>query len=151
MHIANNKERHRIIPASYVILRDGNKILLQRRCNTGYEDGNYGLVSGHVEAGETYMQAIIRETKEEAGIVLHPGDLRFAHFMHRKDKGEDNERADIFFVATSWDGEVENIEPNKCDDLSWFDKNNLPENLIPYIHKALRHIDEGIMYSEYGW
>ncbi|KKT86389.1 MAG: NUDIX hydrolase, partial [Microgenomates group bacterium GW2011_GWA1_Microgenomates_45_10] len=67
-----NKDRHRIIPASYVILQRENKILLQRRYNTGYEDGNYSFVSGHVEQGESYINAIIREAKEEAGVELKP-------------------------------------------------------------------------------
>ena len=66
-----NKDRHKIIPATYVILRRGEEILMQRRLNTGYEDGNYGFVSGHVEKGETYRNAIIREAREEAGIILN--------------------------------------------------------------------------------
>lgn len=37
--------KHTLIPASYLILKQGNKILLSRRENTGYEDGNYSLVS----------------------------------------------------------------------------------------------------------
>lgn len=124
---------------------------MQRRKDTGYEDGNYGFVSGHVEQGETYKNAIIREAKEEAGVNLRPEDLRFVYFMHRKDKGMDNERADVFFVAERWEGEITNVEPHKCDDLNWFDTNNLPENLIPYIRQALDYIDKGIVYSEYGW
>lgn len=146
-----NKERYRIIPAAYVILEKEGKILLARRKNTGYEDGNYGLVSGHVEQGETYMEAIIREAKEEAGVDLKPENLRFTHFMHRKDKSKDNERADVCFVAEQWDGEVRNMEPHKCDDLSWFPKDQLPENLILYIRQVLDYIDKEILYSEYGW
>ena len=146
-----NKDRHRIIPASYVILQRENKILLQRRYNTGYEDGNYSFVSGHVEQGESYINAIIREAKEEAGVELKPEDLRFVHLMHRKGEDSYNERADVFFAAERWDGEIKNAEPHKCDDLSWFDKNNLPETLVPYIREVLRYIDKGVMYSEYGW
>ena len=145
------KERHRIIPAAYVILRRENKILLQRRLNTGYEDGNYGLVSGHVEQGEAYQNAIMREAKEEAGVILRLEDLRFAHLMHRKDIGEDNERADVFFVVERWEGEVKNVEPHKCDDLSWFPVNNLPVHTIPYIRTVIENVEQGISYSEYGW
>ncbi|MBI2098069.1 MAG: NUDIX domain-containing protein [Candidatus Wildermuthbacteria bacterium] len=149
--MTNNKDRHRIIPAAYVILQDGNKILLQRRYNTGYEDGNYSFVSGHVEQGESYINAIIREAKEEAGVELRGQDLRFVHLMHRKGEDSYNERADVFFVAARWSGEIANVEPHKCDDLSWFDKSDLPENLIPYIREVLGYIDKDVMYSEYGW
>ena len=146
-----NQDRHRVIPASYAIFRQGNKILLQRRKDTGYEDGNYGFVSGHVEAGEAYKNAIVREAKEEAGVRLRPEDLKFVHLMHRHQEDIYNERVDVFFLAERWEGELANMEPHKCDDLSWFDKDNLPENLIPYIREVLRYIDDGIMYSEFGW
>ncbi|HEY4509620.1 MAG TPA: NUDIX domain-containing protein [Candidatus Paceibacterota bacterium] len=146
-----NKERHRIIPAAYVILRRGNEILMQRRLKTGYEDGNYGLVSGHVEQGESYQGAIIREAKEEAGVTVKPEDLRFVHLLHRKDKGEDNERADVFFMIERWEGEVKNVEPQKCSDLSWFSVGNLPANTIPYIRMVIQSVEQGIFYSEHGW
>lgn len=139
-----NKERHKIIPAAYVILRRGNEILMQRRLNTGHEDGNYGLVSGHVEEGESYKNAIIREAKEEVDIDLKVEHLRFAHLMHRKE----DDYSDVFFTAEQWDGEIKNMESDKCDDLSWFDKDTLPENAIPYIREVLKYIDEGIIYSE---
>ena len=54
------KERHKIIPASYLVLIKNNKILLQIRFNTGYEDGKYSRVAGHVDKGETFTEAIIR-------------------------------------------------------------------------------------------
>lgn len=60
-----------------LILIKNNKILLMKRCNTGYEDGKYGLVAGHVESKESLKQAIIREAKEEIGINLSKQDLEY--------------------------------------------------------------------------
>ena len=144
------QERHRIIPAAYVILRRGNEILMQRRLNTGYEDGNYGLVSGHVEK-ESYVAGIIREAKEEVGIDLKPEYLSMVHLMHRRGESDENIIGDVFFVAEKWDGKIKNMEPAKCDDLSWFSMDNLPENTIPYIREALKYVDESVLYSEYDW
>ncbi len=147
------KERNKVVPASYLVLRKDGKILLLRRFNTGYEDGNYSVVAGHVDAGETFTSTIVRESKEEAGIDVDPADLRVVHVMHR-DSGESdglNERVDVFLEANAWQGEIENKEPHKCDDLSWFDMTDLPENVIPYIRKAVECIRDGVFYSEYGW
>ena len=128
------EKRHKNIPASYLILLKDNKILLLRRFNTDYEDGNYSMVAGHVDQNETFTQCIIREAEEEAGILLKPEDIKVVHVMHRNSgTAENNERVDVFFIAQKWSGEIVNKEPHKCDDLSWFDLENIPDNVIPYI------------------
>ena len=146
------KERHKIVPASYLVLIKDNKILLLRRFNTGYEDGKYSMVAGHVNAGESFAQCIVREAFEEAGTILNLKDLKVAHVMQRKTtEKENNERVDVFFTAEKWGGEVANKETQKCDDLSWFDLNNIPDNTIPYVKQAIDCIKNKIFYSEQGY
>ncbi len=41
--IAVSREYFKLIPTSHLILLRSNKILLLRRFNTGYEDGNYSV------------------------------------------------------------------------------------------------------------
>lgn len=41
-------ERHKVVPAVYAVFRDGDRLLLLRRANTGYYDGYYSLPAGHV-------------------------------------------------------------------------------------------------------
>ena len=146
------KERHKIIPASYLVLIKEDKILLSRRFNTGYQDGKYSLVAGHVDKGETFTQCLVREAKEEANISVKPEDLKVVHVMQRDSKAEkNNERVDVFFLAEKWDGAPANKEPHKCDDLSWFDLEEIPENTIPYIKQAIDCIKNKIFYSEHGF
>lgn len=76
-------ERKPTIPASYLVLEKDNKILLLRRFNTGYEDGNYSFIAGHLENDESLTQCIIREAKEEAGITLKEEDLKVEYILHR--------------------------------------------------------------------
>ena len=148
------KDRHREVPASYAVLLKDNKILLARRFNTGYMDGKYSLPAGHVDEGESFTQCIVREAKEEIGIDLKSEDLKVAHVMHRLSDSEWKElryRIDVFFVAEKWEGEIKNMEVNKCDDLAWFNLDNLPENIIPYVRQALENIKNKVSYSEFGW
>ncbi len=56
--------------AVYVIPKRGDEILLFRRFNTGFGDGQYSFPAGHVEEGESVTATAIREALEEAGIGL---------------------------------------------------------------------------------
>ena len=42
-------QRNRVDSAVYLVLIEDGKILLSRRFNTGFEDGNYSLPSGHLD------------------------------------------------------------------------------------------------------
>lgn len=143
-------DRFKLIPAVYVILRKDDLILLHQRANSGYHDGMYGLVSGHLEGDERATEALVREAKEEAGITIDPADLKFVHLMHRLGRGQTGqERADIFFECTRWSGEITNVEPHKCAGLNWFVENDLPDNIIPVIKNVLTDVAAGRSFSEY--
>lgn len=141
-------EKFKLIASVYMLFVKDEKILLLRRCNTGYEDGNYGLVSGHLEAHESLTSAAIRETREESGIDIEAGNLQVKTIMHRR---QNDERVDFFFEVKGWAGEPLNTEPEKCDDLSWFPLDDLPLNTIPYIKQAIECYRKRIVYSEFGW
>lgn len=142
-------ERFKITPAAHLLLFKEGKTLLSRRFNTGWEDGNYSVIGGHLEGNETVLQATIREAKEEAGIILQPEDLEFAHVVHRKTPVE--ERVDFFATAKKWSGEPRILEPHKCDELKWFDVNELPANTIQYVRQGIEFTTKKVFYSECGW
>jgi 8-oxo-dGTP diphosphatase len=125
-----------------------DKILLLRRFNTGYADGQYSVPAGHLDGNETVTAAAIREGEEETGVRIEPSDVLFSSVMHRKDG---DERVDFFLRIHKWQGEPENTEPDKCDELHWANVNELPLNTIPYIRKALKNHLSNIQFDEFGW
>lgn len=143
------KERFKLVPCVYVILEREGKILLSLRQNTGYTDGFYSLVAGHLDGDETAKQGIIREAKEEIGIDIQEQDLELKLTMHRWQP--DRENIDLFFIAHHWQGEITNKEPEKCGGLEFFEKSPLPSNTVPYIREALLAIARGKTYAEFGW
>jgi len=126
----------------------GSQILLIRRFNTGYADGQYSIPAGHLDGGETVIAAAAREAMEEVGVRIDPPDIEFSSVMHRLD-GE--ERVDFFVKIRDWAGEPANTEPDKCDDIRWVDVNELPANTIPYIRQALRNHFQENRFDEFGW
>jgi ADP-ribose pyrophosphatase YjhB (NUDIX family) len=141
--------RFTYVGASYLVLIRDGKILLGRRYNTGFKDGEYGLPAGHLDGNETAREGGAREVREEIGIEIAPEDMTVVHVMHRK--AAHDERIDFFITASRYEGAIENREPEKCDDLAWFSLDALPENIIDYVRFALEQIREGKVYSEYGW
>jgi 8-oxo-dGTP pyrophosphatase MutT (NUDIX family) len=125
-----------------------NQILLLRRFNTGFEDGNYSVPAGHLDGDETVRMAAVREASEEIGVRIDVEDVTFATVVHRK---SDDERVDFFVHIEAWDGEPVNTEPEKCDELRWCNLDALPENTIPYVRKAIQNYLDGIPYDEFGW
>jgi len=141
--------RFTYIGSAYLFLIKDNQILLQRRFNTGFEDGNYGVPAGHLDGGETAREGCAREIREEIGIVIKPEDLQVVHVMHRKARAD--ERIDFFMVCSQYEGEIVNNELDKCDDLQWFPLDSLPLNMVEYVRIAIDHYQAGTLYSEYGY
>lgn len=146
----NNPPSHRlaVTPASYILLRRNDEVLLLRRFNTGYKDGYYSLPAGHFDGAESAIDVAIREVKEEVGVTVKRDDLKLVHVLHRVAEESGYERIDFFFEMEVWEGEVTNMEPNKCDELRWCLLNALPDNLTPEVQQALAHIQRGSYYSD---
>jgi 8-oxo-dGTP diphosphatase len=135
--------------AVYLFLLKDNEILLSRRFNTGWMDGKYSLIAGHIDGNESVSEAMIREALEEGKIRISNRDLKPATVLHRKTP--ETEYVDFFFVARKWEGELKIGEPEKCDDLRWFDLNDLPDNLLPYIKEAFDNYKNRVPFSLNGW
>ena len=125
-----------------------DKILLLRRFNTGYRDSEYSVPAGHLDGNETARSAAAREAAEEVGVLIDEDDIIFSSVMHRN---EGDERVDFFLQVRAWMGEPFNKEPNKCDDLYWEGINSLPQNMIPYVRRAIQNHLDGIHFDEFGW
>ncbi|HEX9542904.1 MAG TPA: NUDIX domain-containing protein [Streptosporangiaceae bacterium] len=119
-----------------LLLNTDGQVLFGRRQNTGFEDGAHHLPSGHLEAGESVVEALIREAKEEVGVTVAPEAVEFSHIMHSSSSGG---RVAFFFTVQQWEGTPENREPEKCSELSWFPLDALPAHLIDYFRVALTH------------
>jgi 8-oxo-dGTP diphosphatase len=142
------KKRFTIRCAVYVFLIKNNKIFLIKRHNTGWQDGNFGTASGHLEENETVLQAVIRETKEEAGVDVDKKDLKFILAMHRRSNAD---YVDLFFTSYKWKGIPTDAEKNKSSDCKWFSLDNLPENTVDNVKIAIDNYRNNIMFSEIGF
>jgi hypothetical protein len=84
----------------------------------------------------------------EVGVRIEPKHIHYSSVMHRM---EGDERVDFFVNIQKWEGELVNAEPHKCDEIRWTNIEDLPDNTIPYIRRALQNHKDGIKFDEFGW
>lgn len=124
--------------------------MLSRRANTGWLDGHLCAPGGHVEEGETPIEAMLREIKEELGVDVNPQDLDFLCVAQRNSKPE--QYVAFEFVIKNKGYKYINAEPEKCSELVWVDINDLPKETIPDFKQI---VDEALIggkkYIEIGY
>ncbi|MCL2355250.1 MAG: NUDIX domain-containing protein [Oscillospiraceae bacterium] len=126
-----------------------NKVLLMRRFNTSYEDGKYEFPSGHIEAGETLAEGVVREALEEVGLIVKEENLEFVGFVDNHASGK---HVNFLFRTSKFDGTPKIMEPNECDDLAWKNLDELTLNIPDLSIDTKRFIEmikEGSVYKAY--
>lgn len=131
-----------------LLLMQNNKILMMKRKNTGYMDGMYAFVAGHVEEGESLKQAMIREAKEEAGINVDEKDLEFICGIREKSHCR---YINFFFKTDKYSGTPKIMEEDKCESLEWIDIDKIPENTIEAEKRAIYNYFNNISFDEYNF
>jgi ADP-ribose pyrophosphatase YjhB (NUDIX family) len=112
-----------------VIFEDG-RVLLQRRDDTG----RWGLPGGGVEPGESVRQAVIREVREETGLLVEPIRLIgvYSDPVHHQVVTYPDGNV-IHYVSTVFECVVHG-GALACGDeslaLDWFDPDTLPEDMM---------------------
>lgn len=127
-----------------LVLEDSGKILMLKQ--TKYNGGAYTLVGGKIEVDETAKQTLVRESWEEAGIILKESDLDLVHTLHYfKNKSG---RLVLFFKAQRWGGKLVSRERHKFKELEWHHCGSLPRQTKPSIVKVLQRMSQGYTYTE---
>ncbi|MBB0243642.1 phosphotransferase [Streptomyces alkaliphilus] len=115
----------------------GPEVLLSRRAGGVYAAGCWHLVSGHLDGPwEDMVTALVRETREEAGIVVDPADVHAAVTVHHRSPAG-GARIGVFFEVRRWDGTPKVMEPRVCDAMDWFALDRLPEPMVAYCRAGL--------------
>ncbi len=137
--------------AVHLFLVIDGRILLEKRKNRDYCNGQYDVIASHILGGENAIDAIVRTARTEVNIVIKKEDLKIIQVMHQNDNGL--EYINYFFLANQYSGTIKNNEPQFCEKLEWVDFKYPINNLENYINEAIRnylnHPNE--KFTFYGW
>lgn len=148
------KERFKIKCAVVLILtkmENGKEyVLLLKRQNTGILDGKYDIsCCGHLEKGETLKEAIVRETKEEIGIIVSKDNLHYSSTIHCDFEGD--EYLLVAFYTNQYEGTPKIMEPDKSSELAWFPIHELPNEIADNRRIMIENYLNQNLYSEFGF
>ena len=101
------------------LVTDGGRVLLQNRVKADWR--GYALPGGHVEKGESFVEAVIREMKEETGLhVIEPRlvgvkqfpikEGRYIVFLFKAERYEGK-------LTSSDEGQMEWVEYDRIDSI----------------------------------
>ncbi len=130
------------VGAGVVIIKDHKTLLVKRR--SSHAHGHYGSLGGHVEYGESPVEAVKREAQEELGITLK--NIQFASCLNMIKYGK--HYIDISFVAEIESGIPRICEPDKVESIGWYDLDNLPTPLFEPVKIVLEALKTKKAYYE---
>ena len=111
--------------AGCVVLDDDSRILLGKRLDNGL----WANPGGHVDDGETYEDAALRELREETGLVGKNAEELFS--------GRYNGYEGKSFLVTGFKGKLKGN--GEMADLKWFHPSDLPwDYMTAYAKDAIK-------------
>ena len=122
------------------LIKEEEKYLFQKRKSYSIYAGGYVLPGGHVEAGETVLEAAVRELYEELDIQVTASDLGFKMVEPVADY------IVFFFEVKKYQGQIKNKEPEKHVDMQFLPLTD--ERIHPDTLNELIKIEQGTTFLQ---
>lgn len=140
------KEGHWFRSVHIWIINNNKEILLQKRSSNKSTFPNLWAVSvsGHVQAGESSMDTVIREIKEELGLSVTPEKCKYLFTLKRENVFENCINRvfdDVYILVLNIDVNNTRLQKSELCEIKYFNYEKLKEMLIDK-HPAFVPMDE---------
>lgn len=106
-----------------VIINNKNEVLLQKRSkNKRNNPGKWGICGGKIDAGESTIDAGIRETFEEIGVILNKDDFKLLNIAK-----SEKVYFTVYYVKNNIDINKCKIQEKEVEELKYFKINEIDE------------------------
>ena len=101
------------------------KILVGKR--KGSIAPKWSIPGGHLELGETFEAGAVREVKEETDLDIKDPQVIAVSNNLETYREEGKHYISVFLLSRIYEGELKNMEPNKCEEWRWVYPKELPQ------------------------
>ena len=131
-----------------LIIYKNGKVLLQKR----EDNGLWALHGGGINVGETYLEALNREVKEELNITpvnpklmgIFSGEKMYNKYQKSQDEVYVLSHA---FICDKYIGDID-FTDGEVTNLKWFDIENLPQNIFHLNKPVLDNLKQYLNNTE---
>ena len=128
-----------------IIRNNSGEILLGLRKNS-HGDGEWALPGGKVDFGETLIETVEREVKEETGLSVSNVQLISVCDDRKFISSHNKHFISIGFVCNSASETPTVNEPEKCSEWRWFPISKLPQNVFMASTATIENYQTGTIY-----
>lgn len=124
------------------LVYDNDRILVQEKVGTMYS-GGLVFPGGHIEAGESLTNSVIREIREETGLTIkNPQPCGYKDWIE-----DDGTRYLVLLYKTNqFEGELKASDEGR---VFWLDKEDIPKANLIWNMRELLEIFKTDKYSEF--
>lgn len=129
-----------------VVINDKKILLGKRKGSHGSQE--WSFPGGHLEFGETVEECAFRELYEETG--LKALSMQMGPWV---DDIIENEKhyVTLFVIVNQFEGDLQLMEPDKCEGWHWFDENSLPSPLFSPVRSLIKKLNVEHLASHFSF
>lgn len=134
--------RQQVELTNMCLIYDDERILVEEKIGTKYT-GGLVFPGGHIESGESLLNSVIREMKEETGLdIKNPQPCGFKDWIL-----DDGTRYLVLLYKTNqFSGELKSSDEGR---VYWLDRKEISNANLIWNMRELLEIFEGDQYSEF--
>lgn len=116
------------------VIKDGKVLLGKRKGSHG--EGSWAFPGGHLEFNESLEDCARREVLEETGLAIK--NIRKVTYTNDIFPKEGKHYITCYVAADYDKGELQIMEPEKCEQWEWFEWGKFPEPLFIAMQNLLK-------------
>lgn len=116
----NIPEEKYILIISVIIKNESGEFLIQKR--TKSKNGKWASTGGHAQTGETSLEAMLREIKEELGLRVMPEEIELV--ISKKIK---KAFVDIYYMKKEIEIKSLMLQTEEVEEVQWMTKEEIQE------------------------